>query len=59
MRRTRIISPIVGVGKNPDEKIAIREALGFLPSDNLISNNDVVVITSNMVNMNPPETQKK
>jgi uncharacterized protein (DUF362 family) len=55
MRRTRIISPIVGVGKNPDEKIAIREALGFLPSDNLISNNDVVVITSNMVNMNPPE----
>jgi uncharacterized protein (DUF362 family) len=55
MRKTRIISPIVGVGKNPDEKIALRQALGFLPSENLISSDDVVVITCNMVNMNPPE----
>lgn len=55
VRSTRIISPIVGVGKNPDEKLAIRQALGFLPCENLILNDDVVVITCNMVNMNPPE----
>lgn len=55
MRKIRIISPIVGVGKNPDEKVAIMQALGFLPSENLVSNDDVVVITCNMVNMNPPE----
>lgn len=55
MRERRLSSPIVGVGKNPDEPKAIREALSYLPMDNFINNNDVVVITANMVNMNPPE----
>lgn len=55
MRERRLNSTIVGVGKNPDEPQAIRESLSYLPIDNFINNNDVVVITANMVNMNPPE----
>lgn len=55
MRKRRIESPIVGVGKNSDEAAAIRQALGYLPMDNFINKEDKVVITANMVNMNPPE----
>lgn len=55
MRQRRLNSTIVGVGKNPNEPQAMREAIGYLPFDNFINNNDVVVITANMVNMNPPD----
>ena len=55
MRERRLNSTIVGVGKNPNEPQAMREAIGYLPFDNFINNNDVVVITANMVNMNPPD----
>ncbi|MDP4146483.1 MAG: DUF362 domain-containing protein [Bacillota bacterium] len=54
MRKRRIDSPIVGAARNDNESIAIREAVGYLPINNLINNEDVVVITANMVNMNPP-----
>lgn len=54
MRQRKLESPIVGFGENNDEKIAIRDAITYLPLDGFVSNNDVVVIVANMVNMNPP-----
>ncbi|MCY6485923.1 DUF362 domain-containing protein [Clostridium aestuarii] len=54
MRKRKLESPIVGFGENADEKIAIRDALSYLPLDGFTNNNDIVVITANMVNMNPP-----
>lgn len=54
MRQRKIESPIVGFGENVDEKIAIRNALSYLPLDGFVNNDDVVVIVANMVNMNPP-----
>lgn len=54
MRKRKLESPIVGVGKNDNEQLAIREALSYLPLDGLVNNQDVVVITANLVNMNPP-----
>jgi len=54
MRNRRIGSPIVAIGNNTDESMAIRQALGYLPDAEFINNKDTVVITANMVNMNPP-----
>ncbi|SKB00945.1 Uncharacterized conserved protein, DUF362 family [Caloramator quimbayensis] len=55
MRKRRIESPIVAIGKNVDESASIRQALGYLPIANFVNNEDCVVITANMVNNNPPE----
>lgn len=56
MRKNRKLeSPIVGYGKENDEKKAIRNALSHLPLEGFISKEDIVVITANMVNPNPPE----
>jgi uncharacterized protein (DUF362 family) len=56
MIRTKLLdSNIIGVGKNRDEKRALRDALTFLPMDNFIKNNHCVTITANLVNMNPPK----
>ncbi|SHI06975.1 DUF362 domain-containing protein [Clostridium grantii] len=56
MRKNRKLeSPIVGYGRNSDEKISLREALSYLPLEKFVSKEDVVVITANMVNENPPE----
>lgn len=54
MRNRRIESPIVAVGNNSDESMAIKQAISFLPQAEFINSNDTVVITANMVNMNPP-----
>lgn len=55
MRKRKLESPIVGIGKNVDETKAIRTALSYLPMKGLAGNNDTVVITANLVNMNPPQ----
>ncbi|MFA9398567.1 MAG: DUF362 domain-containing protein [Clostridiaceae bacterium] len=51
----KISSNIVGVGKNRDENLAIRDAINYLPIENLINSDDCVVIVANFVNMNPPD----
>jgi uncharacterized protein (DUF362 family) len=55
MRKRKIETSIVGVGKNPNESIAFRQAVSFLPHQNIVNSEDTVLIIANMVNMNPPE----
>ncbi|WP_461207748.1 DUF362 domain-containing protein [Clostridium sp. DL1XJH146] len=55
IRKRKIESTIVGCGKNEDEKLAIRDAISYIPMDSFVNSNDIVVITANMVNKNPPE----
>lgn len=55
MRKRKLESTIVGIGKNVDETKAIRTALSYLPMKGFAGNDDVVVITANLVNMNPPQ----
>jgi uncharacterized protein (DUF362 family) len=55
VRKRKLESNIVGIGKDANEGTAIRQALGYLPLINFINGDDVVVITCNMVNMNPPD----
>lgn len=54
-KNRKLESPIVGYGKDNDEKKAIRAALSHLPLERFISQEDIIVITPNMVNKNPPE----
>ncbi|WP_035166161.1 DUF362 domain-containing protein [Caloramator sp. ALD01] len=54
IRKKRLESNIVGIGKNPDEKAALREALGYLPIQSLVDNTTTVTIIANLVNINPP-----
>lgn len=56
MRKRKIECSIVGIGKGPDEKQAIRTSLSYLPMESLVTENDVVAITCNLVNTNPPDT---
>jgi uncharacterized protein (DUF362 family) len=55
MRKRKLESPIVGVGNNINEAEAIRQALNYLPLNGLVCSTDTVVITANLVNMNPPQ----
>lgn len=51
MKRTRKCQkPIIAIVKNNDESLAVLKALKEINADNLISNDDVVVITPNWVN---------
>lgn len=54
MRKRKLESPIVGVGNNENEGIALRQALSFLPLEGFVNTEDTIVITANLVNMNPP-----
>ncbi|MBZ4664550.1 MAG: hypothetical protein JG776_2274 [Caloramator sp.] len=54
IRKKRLESNIIGIGKNPDEKAALREALGYLPIQSLVDNTTTVTIIANLVNINPP-----
>lgn len=56
MRARRRNSADIGIAKNDDERIAISEALNLIQADQLINNNDVVVITPNWVQQQPPQT---
>lgn len=55
MRKRRIDSSIVAIGKNENEQLAIRQALELLPLEGVINSDDIIVITVNLVNMNAPE----
>ena len=55
MRKRRTLSPIVGVGHNMEEKLSLRQALSYLPFEGFIKGGETVIITPNMVNLNPPE----
>lgn len=54
LRKRKLESNIIGIGKNKDEKQALNEALGYLPIQSLIDNNTTVTIIANLVNLNPP-----
>lgn len=56
LRKRKIECPIVSIGKDEDEINAINKSLTYLPIEGLITRDDVVAITCNMVNLNPPET---
>ncbi|HEY5560881.1 MAG TPA: DUF362 domain-containing protein [Clostridiaceae bacterium] len=55
MRSRRIDNSIVAAVKNNDEPTAIREALALLSLNDFTKEDDVVVITANMVNDNKPD----
>lgn len=46
----------IGISKNEDESLAITETLKLINADNMISKDDVVVITPNWVQPKDPET---
>lgn len=54
MRKRKLNSPIVGVSHNSSERAAIREALNYLPLEGFMQGGETVVITPNLVNLNPP-----
>ncbi|WDC84107.1 hypothetical protein PL321_17840 [Caloramator sp. mosi_1] len=54
IRKKRLESNIIGIGKNPDEKAALTQALGYLPIQSLVDNTTTVTIIANLVNINPP-----
>lgn len=54
MRKRKLDSPIVGVSHNVSEKLALREALSYLPLEGFMKGGETVVITPNLVNLNPP-----
>jgi len=56
LRKRKLECSIVGVGKGTDEKEAIKTSLSYLPMESLVTEDDVVAITCNLVNTNPPDT---
>ncbi len=48
-------SNIVGIGRDVNESKALRDAVAYLPWDNFIKSSHTVTITTNLVNLNPPE----
>lgn len=56
LRKKKIECSMVGVGKGDDEKQAILTSLSYLPLESLVTEDDVVAITCNFVNTNPPDT---
>ncbi|CDF57799.1 DUF362 domain-containing protein [Thermobrachium celere] len=54
LRKKKLESNIIGIGRNKDEKAALREALGYLPIQSLIDNTTTVTVIANLVNVNPP-----
>lgn len=56
MKQRRRNSADIGIAINSNESLAIIESLNSIQADNLITNNDIVVITPNWVQPNGPET---
>lgn len=56
MRTRRRNTADIGIVRNENESLAISQGLTLINAENLIHNNDVVVITPNWVQQQPPET---
>jgi len=56
MKQRRRNSPDIGIARNSNESIAIKESLDLIEAYNLINSNDVVVITPNWVQPKDPST---
>jgi len=55
LRKKTLDSNIIAIVNNPNEGLALREAIALLPFNGFIKNNHTVTITANLVNLNPPQ----
>ncbi|WP_342455626.1 DUF362 domain-containing protein [Caloramator sp. Dgby_cultured_2] len=55
LRKKALDSNIIAIVNNPNEGLALREAIALLPFNGFIKNNHTVTITANLVNLNPPQ----
>lgn len=55
IRKRKTDSKVIGIARNDDEGEALREALSYIPVNEIIDSASRITITANLVNMNSPE----